>query len=176
MSTVVLQGINGRQPRTKRRVIKLRLKVSKDQQIGGPVGNGVMTPAILAAAAASCGGVLPLRLDVMSPPLSPTSLASAECIPHPPEYISISSSSKHQHASSSSSSRKRMSVRTFRKQFNLSTILEESEDVECQSNSAKSNPMLTSGEKEEKLAGALGSSATCASHLDECCAAERSRA
>ncbi len=119
-----LNGFGGR--KTKRRIIKLRLKVSnssKDQPATNTTGR--------------------LAVDVMSPPLSPTSLASAECIPHP-EYISISSKQHQQ----SSSSKKRLSVRTYRKQFNLSTIFEESLDEETESDNLTNKASAVTEDKQ----------------------------
>ena len=119
-----LNGYGGR--KTKRRVIKLRLKVSnscKDQPATTSSGR--------------------LAVDVLSPPLSPTSLASAECIPHP-EYISISSKQHQQ----SSSSKKRVSVRTYRKQFSLSTIFEEACDETTESDNLNNKASAVTEDKQ----------------------------
>ena len=107
--------INGHLSRktTKRRIIKLRIKVSKEQAPNTSTGIGKMV--------------------VMSPPLSPTSLqATAECIPRP-EYISICSSVKQTLGSASlttSGKKRRVSVRMYRKSFSLATIFEHPEIAE----------------------------------------------
>ena len=103
----------------RRRIVKLRIKTSgvsnPKESIAAATSKHIMTTASISA------------VHMMSPPLSPTSLASAECIFHP-EYISISSKQERfMSKSSKSSSKKRLSVRTFRKQFNMPTIFEESE-------------------------------------------------
>lgn len=104
---------------SRRRIVKLRIKTSginnPKESLAAATSKQIMTTASISA------------VYLMSPPLSPTSLASAECIFHP-EYISISSKQERfMSKSSRSSSKKRLSVRTFRKQFNMPTIFEESE-------------------------------------------------